>query len=273
MVRQKTSMDNELLKRQEIEKNYHDTKYKGDLIVGSGRGENRAYKFFQDLIGDVRGLIVLDFGCGTGWMSLALAKRGGGVYGIDISGELIKKALQLADREGLTDKIHFMEMPGENLTFQENYFDLVLGSSILHHTDIPMAMNGIARVLKPNGRAIFLEPMNQNIILKVWRKLTPRRRSPSERALSVNDLKLIQGFFPEAKFHFFTFSSIFSEGLLILYPTNKLLHFLNDLMERFDKMLLRAFPSLGKYSAVVVLDLRKDKGDSVFVPCAHQLDS
>jgi len=128
-----------------------------------------------------------------------------------------------------------------------------------------MAMNSIARVLKPNGRAIFLEPMNQNILLKVWRKLTPRRRSPSERALSVDDLKLIQSFFPEAKFHFFTFFAIFSEGLLILSPTNKLLLFLNELLEHVDKMLLKAFPSLGKYSAVVVMDLRKDKGDSVFV--------
>jgi 2-polyprenyl-3-methyl-5-hydroxy-6-metoxy-1,4-benzoquinol methylase len=252
--------------RQRIEKNYHNGKYKEGVIQSYARGESRAFRFFQNLVGDVRELRILDFGCGTGWMSIALAKIGAEVYGIDISQELIKKALQLAAREKLSDKIYFIEMPGENLTFQEKFFDIVLGSSILHHTDIQMALKCISGVLKPNGRALFLEPMNQNIFLKVWRKLTPWRRSPSERALSVADLKLIQDIFPEAKFHFFTFFSIFSEGLLILLPTNKLLLFINELLEHFDKMLLKAFPSLGKYSAVVVMDLRKDKGDSVCVP-------
>lgn len=153
-------------------------------------------------------------------MSIALAKTGAEVYGIDISQELIKKALQLADRERLADKLNFMEMPGENLTFQENYFGLVLGSSILHHTDIAMAMRSIQRVLKPNGGAIFLEPMNQNVLLRIWKKITPWRRSPAERALSESDLKLIQDNFPDSKYYFFTFFPILTEGLLILAPTN-----------------------------------------------------
>ncbi len=255
-------MENKLTERQSIEKIYHDKKYKDGIVSYSEKSENRAYKFFHNIIGDVNGLKVLDFGCGTGWMGIALAKSGAEVYGIDISAELIKKALQLAERERLSDKICFHEMPAEKLAFPNDYFDVIFGSAILHHTDVKIAMQNILRVLKPEGRAIFIEPMNQNILLSIWRKMTPWRRSPTEKALRDDDLKLIQALFPASAFHFFTFLSICTEGLLILSPTNSLLRLFNDFMEYLDSILLKSLPSLGKYSAVVVMILRKDKNGS-----------
>jgi len=252
-------MADKLTERQEIEKEYHDKKYKDDLVSTSHSGESSSYIFFHGLVGEVKGLRVLDYGCGTGWVGLGLARSGAEVYGIDISKELIKKALQYAERENLSNKVSFQEMPAENLTFPDTFFDLIVGSAILHHLDISIALKGISRVLKPGGRALFIEPMNQNIVLKIWRKLTPWRRSPTERALDEGDLKLIRGIFPESKFYFFTFFSIVSEGLLVLSPSNKLLLLMNGFMEGLDKMLLKAFPALGKYSAVVVMDLQKGK--------------
>jgi ubiquinone/menaquinone biosynthesis C-methylase UbiE len=149
-------------------------------------------------------------------------------------------------------------MPGENLTFSDNYFDLCLGSAILHHTDLNLAIKNIYRVLKPGGRAIFIEPLNQNLFLKCWRKLTPWRRSPAEKALINDDLKFIRELFPNAKFHFFTFSSILTEGVMIIFPNNRFVSSINRLLERFDNKLLNLFPSLGKYCAIVVLEINKD---------------
>ena len=138
-------MDNSLSERQKIEKIYHNKKYEGHVSSNNVTQEREAHKFFSELIGDARGLRILDFGCGNGWLGISLAKSGAEVYGIDISGELLKKARDLARSERISEKIYFMEMPGENLTFQENYFDLVLGSSILHHTELPMAIKSISR--------------------------------------------------------------------------------------------------------------------------------
>jgi len=250
-------MEDKLTERQIIEKTYHDRKYKSDLVFPVDKGESIAYRYFQNLIGNVQGLRVLDFGCGTGWMGIALARSGAQVYGIDISEELIKKAMQLAEHERLSTKIRFQEMAAEKLAFPDGYFDVIFGSAILHHTDIEIALQNISRVLKPDGRAIFVEPMNQNIVLNIWRKVTPWRRSPAEKALRDSELKLIQAMFPASKFHFFTFFSILTEGLLIISPTNKIFRFLNGFMERLDGVILRTFPSLGKYSAVVVMNLQK----------------
>ena len=66
-------MGNQLLQRQRIEKNYHDKKFKNGAASNNDcRGGIGAYEFYWELIGDVKGLKVLDFGCGDGWMSIWL---------------------------------------------------------------------------------------------------------------------------------------------------------------------------------------------------------
>lgn len=255
-------MEYKISERQKIEKDYHNRKYQGDISSDTyGTGAVNAYKFYWSRIGNVESLKILDFGCGNGWLSILLAKRGADVWGIDISEELIKQANQSADKEGLSGNIVFQEMPAEALIFEDNFFNLILGSAILHHTDIKPALENIYRVLKKGGRAIFVEPMNQNIFLKIWRKITPWRRSPTEKALTYKELKLMQNIFPDARFYFFSFTSILTQGLLLYLPKNKLLPFVNDLLERLDSLFLKKFPFLGKYCAVVVMELVKDNKD------------
>ncbi len=42
----------------------------------------------------------------------------------------------------------------------------VLGKQILHHLDMTQAVPEIARVLRPGGRAVFLEPLIHNPLLE-----------------------------------------------------------------------------------------------------------
>jgi len=252
-------MQDQLSERQRAEKKYHDDIYKKDdsyeyKYTSAG---SVAYNYYNSLIRDVNGMDVLDYGCGTGWMSISIAEGGARVWGIDISDELIKKARSFAKDKGFCDKVTFEEMPGENMTFEENKFDLVTGSAILHHTDLALAIKDINRVLRPGGRAVFIEPMNQNIFLRVWRRLTPWRRSHTERALSVEDLKMIKAAFPEARFNFFILTAIFSAGLMLLAPESKFLIHINSLFTALDRFLLKMLPSLGTSCAIVVMELRK----------------
>jgi ubiquinone/menaquinone biosynthesis C-methylase UbiE len=252
-------MENSLSERQRSEEMYHDSKYRSDIPVSPNMKEASAFKLFRQLKGNVRNLTILDYGCGNGWLSIDLVKEGAAeVYGIDISKELIGKACELAADKGMKEKIHFIKMPGENLTFSDNFFDLILGSAILHHTELDRAIKNLFRVLKPGGRAIFIEPLNQNIFLRIWRVVTPWRRSTSEKALLNNDLNFIRDVFPNSKYRFFKLISIFSTGLVIAFPNNKLLSVIDNFLEGIDSKLLEAFPSLGRYCAIVVLELTKD---------------
>lgn len=255
-------MNSNLERRQQIERNYHNLKYKHDTPPSTSSQSNSAYDYYQGAIAQCSIGRILDFGCGNGWVSVNLAMLGHEVHGIDISIELINKARNWAQRTGIAHRTHFQEMTGENLLFPDNFFEAVVGSAVLHHTDLEKALNGIHRVLKPGGRGIFIEPMNQNIALKFWRLLTPWRRSSAEKALTIAEIDKIMNTFPASKLKYFFLTAIFTQGLSIVFPNLQILTKMNLLCEKFDEMLIGRFPKFGKSCAVVVIELIKDEDRS-----------
>lgn len=79
--------------------------------------------------GIVRGPRVLDVGCGTGELAIALARRGYDVTGIDGSPVAIEKARANAARNGLT--VRFEVQDATNLSLPDQY-DAVFDSGLLH---------------------------------------------------------------------------------------------------------------------------------------------
>ena len=78
---------------------------------------------------------------------------------------------------------------------RDDSFDLVCGSGILHHLDLPAAMRELARVLRPSGRAVFMEPLGHNPAINAFRNRTPELRTPDEHPLLGKDLKLCRRYF------------------------------------------------------------------------------
>jgi len=100
---------------------------------------------------------VLDFGCGTGWSSLFLARAGYEVTGVDISADAIAAAQALAAESGLT-RARFLAADYEG--FQaDRVFDTVLFYDALHHAeDEQAAVDAAYRALKPGGVMFAFEP-------------------------------------------------------------------------------------------------------------------
>lgn len=89
-------------------------------------------------------------------------------------------------------KPRFTLMDANALRFPDESFDLVFGKAILHHLDLARALNEIRRVLKLQGRFVFLEPLGVNPVAKLVRLLTPLARTPDERPLRRKELAEIQ---------------------------------------------------------------------------------
>jgi ubiquinone/menaquinone biosynthesis C-methylase UbiE len=244
-----------IYERIKSEEAFHDKKVK-DNINFYGYSRNAYYKLFYKLINNIEKKKVLDLGCGNGWFSLQLSKKGAVVYGIDISIELLKIANKYILIRNI-DSPRFFKMPAERLAFKDNVFDCIIGSAILHHTDIKNSIIEIKRTLRPGGRAIFVEPYNNNIILRLWRKLTPWRRSTTERALEYGDLKVITQDFAQYKINYFVFLSILSEGLLIFFGNNNLIKSIDEQLNKVDEILIKRYPKIKNYCGVLVLELIK----------------
>jgi ubiquinone/menaquinone biosynthesis C-methylase UbiE len=110
------------------------------------------------LIGNIKGLNVLDLCCGEGHNTRILAKKGAKVTGIDFSPKQIELAKQEERKENLG--IEYMVMDAADLTrLQDSCFDLVTCFMALQDIEYyRKAVSEASRVLKPNGRFIFSIP-------------------------------------------------------------------------------------------------------------------
>jgi SAM-dependent methyltransferase len=189
-----------------------------------------------------KSLKVLDYGCGKGLDSLQLLKSGAITFGIDISEKYIEFTKQLALKNNFQEKdFKFQVMDAHNLKFEDNSFDLVIGRGMLHHLDANIALKSIHKVLKPKGRAIFIEPLADNPLLKLFRALTPKARTIDEAPFSRADMKkLINPKMWDNKDTMYCGlisapTSIFTSIVLSKYPNNILLKFSDKLETKLNK--------------------------------------
>jgi malonyl-CoA O-methyltransferase len=103
-------------------------------------------------VGDVRGLDVLDLGCGTGRHALWLAARGAAVTAVDFSEGMLSQARRKAGAEAVQFTVHDLR---DRLPFAEARFDLVVSGLVLELLGSLDGFFGEARrVLKPGGRGV-----------------------------------------------------------------------------------------------------------------------
>ena len=95
-------------------------------------------------------LNILDVGCGSGFFSIMLAKKGHRVTGIDLTPEMITCAKELAKEEHANCK--FLVMDAEKLEFEDHSFDVVISRNLTWTLpDAAAAYQEWIRVLKPDG--------------------------------------------------------------------------------------------------------------------------
>lgn len=100
------------------------------------------------LLPDVRGLTVLDAGCGSGRYLRELGARGARAIGMDLSPEMLDRARQTTTRITRADL--------RALPFDAMSIDLVVcGLALGDLAEIELALMEIGRVLRPGGRVIY----------------------------------------------------------------------------------------------------------------------
>jgi ubiquinone/menaquinone biosynthesis C-methylase UbiE len=107
------------------------------------------------------GADVVDFGCATGWLTLGLAQMGCNAIGVDISPAAIALANELKDRNTprLPGAATFMVYAGQRLPLGNASVDRVMCFDSFHHVkDQGATLAEFARVLRPGGRVVMLEP-------------------------------------------------------------------------------------------------------------------
>jgi SAM-dependent methyltransferase len=102
-------------------------------------------------------LRVVDFGCGTGVLTLEIARWAKTVTAIDRNASALAKARAESKRLQISN-VTFLEADLEKLPLESMSQDLVVISQSLHHVQSPdLVLREAARILKIGGRVVVLE--------------------------------------------------------------------------------------------------------------------
>jgi 2-polyprenyl-6-hydroxyphenyl methylase/3-demethylubiquinone-9 3-methyltransferase len=111
----------------------------------------------------LRGLQVLDVGCGGGILADAMARCGAQVTGIDLATKALRVA-QLHALEAQTENVQYREVSVEALAQQQaGSFDAVTCMEMLEHVPDPgSVVRACAALVKPGGW-VFFSTLNRNL--------------------------------------------------------------------------------------------------------------
>jgi len=204
-------------KRIESEREFHNKRFAEEVrqpTHGFYRTVQDAFELYELRIQTlIPGKSVLEYGCSFGFNSLRLASQTDAIVGIDLSDVAIEQATTAAKAEGINNT-SFHVMNAEQLDFDDESFDLVFGSSILHHLDLKKSYSEVSRVLRTGGRALFLEPLGHNPAINAYRDRTPGFRTPDEHPLVKSDIELARDYFAQVDMRFFGLAGLFAIPLL-----------------------------------------------------------
>lgn len=188
-------MSLELPERHRIERNFHDEWAETIAIEGidpvASFRSSTALENAQALawLGPLKGKRLLDLGCGMGDGAVYFALQGAQVTAVDISPGMVKVCQDLGRRFKVTRRLKASVAVGERLPYADKSFDLIYGNGVLHHLDLQVSGPEIARVLKPGGRAVFIEPLPYNPVIWAYRHMAAAVRTEAEAPLSYAQLR------------------------------------------------------------------------------------
>ena len=130
-------------------------------------------RFLPGVLGDLRGLAVVDLGCGTGRHAVAAAAAGARVTAVDFSAAMLARARAKAGAEAVRFVVHDLQRP---LPFDDGAFDVALSCLVLEHiADLDAFFREVRRICKAGGRAV-LTAMHPAMML---RGITARFADPA----------------------------------------------------------------------------------------------
>jgi ubiquinone/menaquinone biosynthesis C-methylase UbiE len=136
----------------------------------------------EEIASKLKSGIILDLGTGPGYLPIEIAKRAPSIRidGIDLTRGLIRIAQKNAVKAGVADKLHFEVGNAAKLRFDDDSYDMVISTGMLHSLKDPVkVVNECYRVLKSGGEAWIYDParVSSQIDIKKWNaSLTFRER-------------------------------------------------------------------------------------------------
>ena len=247
-----------MIDRLKREKDFHNKRFDDNSILRNHANKYYAVnKHVEDRYVDIvakhcKEKKVLEYGCGSGSQSLQWLELDAKLIGIDISSKGIEKAKEKISKTNYNAEYYIMD--AEKTKFNDNVFDLVIGTGIIHHLNILNSYKEISRILNDDGHAIFIEPLGHNPLINLYRKLTPEMRTKDEHPLKINDIKLMEQYFHDVHIEYYSLFVLFAVPIRKLWFFKKIY----NILKIVDEIVLR-FPFIRRYAWTILVHAHRPK--------------
>ncbi len=252
---------------QHFDKKVETVDYTKDNSFGSN-SENillrEPYIYIEKIISEYKNdkIEVLDYCCGTGNFSIYPALQGHKVYGIDISNKSVEMAKKKIKQFNLNN-CNFYCMDSENINFDDNFFDLILCYNSLTYLDLPIALNNLKRVLKPNGKLIIMDSLGHNVFYNFNRKINVSRWGKNLQSefklMKMKDIIFFEKYFIKNEIKYFGFlcSILYFLNIKLNFPIHRSI---SAMCIRLDNFILNLpFTYFLAFKFVAVFHLKEEK--------------
>jgi SAM-dependent methyltransferase len=232
-------------------------------------------KYVLEEFGPLTGKRVLDYGCGAAEAGVYFAKLGASVVGVDVSPGMLAAAQKLAARHGVAIETRLVTADG--IPAENEEFDLIYGNGVLHHVDMAKARPELRRILKPHGQGCFIEPLEYNPVIGVYRRIADTVRTADEHPLSFRDIEAFKEYFVDVKHREFwlTALAVFLRFYLIeradpkkerywkkIYTDAERLASFYGSLRRIDDVILKYVPALGRMCWNTVISVGRPRAEN-----------
>jgi SAM-dependent methyltransferase len=207
-------------------------------------------------LGSLRGRRVLELATGSGDATLRLAGRGATVIAVELSAGGLRALESRAVAVGLAPKLVPVNADAERLPIAPASVDLVYGENFLMHVDPAAIGREVARVLKPGGRAAFLEPTAHHPLIRLYRRFRSPYRATVPRYFALGDLPRLAAPFATATHQEYYLLSVLA---LPLAARPLLFALVCRLLGALDQRLLRLCPPLRHFCWLTVITLENPR--------------
>lgn len=105
-----------------------------------------------------KSVAILDLGCGTGLCAEALAPYAKQLIGIDLS----ENMLAIARTKGIYSSLHKQDISAYLAGATDTFNMVIMADTLMYFGDVDSVMQGVTRVLQPNGLVIFSVELNES---------------------------------------------------------------------------------------------------------------
>jgi len=139
---------------------------KNEYVALSSKSYDKIlYELSKSFINKKDKIKIIDLGCGTGSFTKKLLSLNSEIYGCDISPKSIRQA------RNFYPEIKFSVQDIEHLSYNENFFDVVIFSGVLHHfNNLEKPIMEAKRILKKDGLIFSFDPNLFNPFFWIYRR-------------------------------------------------------------------------------------------------------